>query len=106
MSKKRTHKTKAEKSYLDRVAALGCIVCANLGHPDSPAGIHHIRDGQGLGQRSSHFETLPLCSIHHQTGGYGVAIHAGQETWESLYGTELELLAQIRRELGIEEVAA
>lgn len=35
-----------------------------------------------------------MCPNHHRLGGSGVAIHAGQKTWESLYGSELELLDQ------------
>lgn len=100
MSKSKS-KTKAEKLHLSRVAALGCIVCAQLGYPDSPAGIHHIRTGQGAGQRAGHFHTIPLCPIHHQTGGYGVAYHAGPQAWENNFGTETELLAQVNAELGI-----
>ncbi|WP_420285060.1 Ref family recombination enhancement nuclease [Serratia liquefaciens] len=94
--------TKAEKVHLNRVASLGCIVCKNLGYEDTPAQIHHIRTGKGRAQRASHYETLPLCPMHHQHGGHGVALHAGQKTWEQNYGTELELLAQVRAELGIE----
>jgi len=97
--------TKAESAHLSRVAALGCIVCRNLGYGESPAACHHIRAGQGMSQRASHFEVIPLCGAHHQTGGHGVAIHAGQKTWEANYGTELELLAQVRRLLGIEDAA-
>ncbi|MHB0806028.1 Ref family recombination enhancement nuclease [Stutzerimonas nitrititolerans] len=97
--------TKAESTHLSRVAALGCIVCRNLGYGESPAACHHIRAGQGMSQRASHFEVIPLCGAHHQTGGHGVAIHAGQKTWEAKYGTELELLAQVRRLLGIEVAA-
>lgn len=92
---------KAERMHMDRVVALGCLPCRQEGHPESPAGIHHIRDGQGGSQRASHYETLPLCGLHHQHGGYGVAFHAGQEAWEEKYGTERELLAQVREELGI-----
>lgn len=87
--------TNAEKAHLNRVAGLGCIVCINLGYPDSPAEIHHIRDEMGAGQRNSHFNTLPLCPNHHRNGGHGVAIHAGQETFEEKYGTEAQLLAQV-----------
>lgn len=100
MSKKRTYKTKAEQKHLDRVTALGCIVCKNLGYPDSPAEIHHIRAGQGTGQRADHFRVLPLCPTHHLHGGYGIAFHAGQQSWESNYGTETELLVQVIYELG------
>ena len=90
---------KADKDYLSRVANLGCIVCRNLGFGIAPAeyvAIHHIRDGQGMSQKAPHTETLPLCAAHHQNGGRGVALHAGQKTWERLYGTERELLEQVR----------
>ncbi|TKV21909.1 hypothetical protein FDX01_06260 [Citrobacter sp. wls613] len=40
MSKKLTYKTKAEQRHLDRVVALGCIVCRNEGLGESPAVIH------------------------------------------------------------------
>lgn len=95
--------TKAEAKHLSRVAALGCIVCRQQGYFDSPAEIHHPRAGQGMGQRSSHFEAIGLCPIHHRTGGYRTAIHAGQEVWEKRYGTERELLAAVRGLLGIEQ---
>lgn len=85
---------KADKEYLARVAALGCLICRR------PAMIHHIRTGQGMSQRADHRHVIPLCGDHHQHGGHGVAIHAGQKTWEAKYGTELELLEQVRRELG------
>lgn len=80
--------------YLDAIASLGCVVCRNLGHGEAPAAIHHIRAGQGASQRASDYLVIPLCPTHHQHGGYGVAIHAGQEAWEALYGSEMELLAQ------------
>lgn len=95
--------TAAERRHLDRVAALGCIVCINLGHADSPAEIHHPRAGQGMGQRASHFDAIPLCPLHHRTGGHGVAIHAGQKTWEKKYGTERALLEQVKTLLPTEE---
>lgn len=95
--------TKAEKQHLGRVAALGCIVCRNEGFGETPACCHHIRAGQGMGQRASDFEVIPLCGIHHQQGGHGVAIHAGQKAWEARYGTERELLTQVRQLLGITE---
>lgn len=83
--------------HLRRVAALGCCVCANT------AVAHHIRTGtsSGMGMKASDFETIPLCNEHHTTGGYGIAIHAGQEEWEKRYGTEIDFLAWVRLELGI-----
>lgn len=92
--------TKDERAHMSKVAALGCVVCRNLGYGETPAALHHIRAGQGMSQRASHYQVLPLCGAHHQTGGYGVAIHAGQKEWEKRYGTELELLEQVYDEIG------
>lgn len=101
MSKKRTYKTKAEQKHLDRVAALGCIICRNQGLGETPAEIHHCSKGTGLAVRADNYHVIPLCAIHHRQGGHGVAIHAGRKTWEQKYGTEAELLAQVNAELGI-----
>ncbi len=97
--------TKAEKAHLSRLADLGCIACLEAFGYASPAEIHHLRAGQGAGQRASHFDAIPLCPPHHRTGGHGVAIHAGRKTWEKTFGTERELLAAVRRRLGIEVAA-
>jgi hypothetical protein len=83
-----------EKKYMDRVSELGCIVCRNQKYGKNPAVIHHIRTGQGISQRAPNGLIIPLCPMHHNMGGHGVAIHSGQKQWENLYGTELELLNQ------------
>ncbi len=77
-----------------RVASLGCVVCRNLGFGPTPASVHHIRTGQGMSQRASNYLVIPLCPQHHTDGGKGVAIHAGQQSFEAIYGSELDLLAQ------------
>jgi len=92
--------SKAEQRHKDAVARLGCIVCRNLGKGHSPAEIHHVRFNQGLSQRASDFEVLPLCYLHHNAGIHGVSFHAGRRTWEAEYGTEAELLEQVRVLLG------
>ncbi len=102
MSSVRGSASAEERRYLSRVAALGCIVCQVLGIQDSPAEIHHIRSGAGIGQRSSNLRVLPLCAPHHRIGGYGVAYHAGRKAWEKAFGTELELLARVYGLLGVE----
>ena len=92
--------TKEEKAHMDAVSQLPCIVCLNQGlvtmHDHGSVTIHHIRASAGGGQRSSHFEVLPLCALHHLTGGFGTAYHAGAETWQAKYGMETELLEQVR----------
>jgi hypothetical protein len=52
---------KAEKEHLSKVASVGCIVCRMQGNEESPAEIHHIRHGQGMSQRASNYEVIPLC---------------------------------------------
>ncbi|WP_312059480.1 Ref family recombination enhancement nuclease [Pantoea septica] len=91
--------TKAERQHLQRVADLGCIVCRQHFCVFSPAEVHYLRTGCGAGQRASHFKTIPLCPLHHRTGGYGVAIHAGQKMWGKIYGTEESLLPQVHQQL-------
>lgn len=53
-----------------------------------------IGAGQGMSQRASNYLVIPLCPSHHTDGGKGVAIHAGQQSFEAIYGSELDLLAQ------------
>lgn len=93
--------TRADKLHFERLVEMGCIVCKiHLGvytHPE----IHHLRSGCGAGQRSDNNHTIPLCHTHHRTGGHGVAVHAGKQTWEKNFGTEMELLEQVNNELGI-----
>jgi hypothetical protein len=78
------------RAYKALVADLGCAVegCRR------PAHLHHPRFAAGMSQRSSDWLVIPLCPDHHQQGGHGVAIHAGQSTFEGLYGSEESLLAQ------------
>ena len=92
----RRRPTKAEEAYLSKVAHMGCLVCEMQGYPDTPAEIHHVRDGNGTGQRSNHYRVIPLCPLHHRTGGYGIAFHAGEKRWEKLYGKEVELLEIVK----------
>lgn len=86
--------TKTERKYMDRVASLGCVVCRNIGEGETPAEIHHIKEGCGMSQRASNFLVIPLCPTHHRTGGIGVAYHGGPREFERIYGSELDLLAQ------------
>jgi len=86
--------TADERAYLSKLVDLGCVVCLrHLSIKGSPAEVHHIRTGKGMGQRAKHVgETIPLCPMHHRLGGYGVALHAGKKEFEKNFSTELELL--------------
>lgn len=88
---------------MGRVAALGCIVCRKLRLGATPAEVHHIREGTGKG-RASHYETLPLCYLHHR-GADG--IHTiGTKAWHRRYGSERELLVEVLQLLGFEPSGA
>lgn len=92
------------KKHLGRVAALSCIVCRNEGLGPTPANAHHI-NAKTMGRKSSDFETIPLCPVHHQYGDGSaryqgqIAVHRSLREFEARYGTEAELLAQTLREL-------
>ena len=92
----------AERQHLGRIAALGCIACNHLGYSDTPAEIHHIRDGVGKGQRASHFEAIPLCPAHHRgTEGLKVpSIHGSKNNFIKRFGTERQLLAECLELIG------
>ena len=81
---------KADRAWLERVASLGCVIC------QSPAEIHHLLTGKGMGKKATNFEVIPLCPLHHRHGGHGIAIHSGVKTWEARHGTELEHLERVR----------
>jgi len=89
--------TKAEREHMSKVASLGCLVCQR------PANVHHIRPvGLGIGMRSGHYQTIPLCRDHHQ-GQF--SIHNCKEQFEAMYGTEEELLHRTLKEIkNIEQV--
>lgn len=83
---------KEEKEYLDKLATLGCYCCRTEGI-ESPAMIHHIREGMGMGQRAPHIGgTIPLCYAHHQSGENGaLAFHRSPKEWRDRYGSEKEI---------------
>lgn len=92
--------TKAEKAHMGRVAELGCVLCLQLGYGATPAEVHHIRTGTGAGRRAPDDQTIGLCPEHHRgnTGLHGM----GRKAFEIHYNfTELELLAEVRRILGV-----
>lgn len=78
--------------HMGKVAALGCVVCRRLELGQTPAEVHHIRDGQGAAQRASDFLTVPLCPEHHRgkTGLHGLGTRAFGMRYRL---SELDLLA-------------
>jgi 5-methylcytosine-specific restriction endonuclease McrA len=85
--------TAAEKRHLDRVAKLGtCAVCGDFADLE----VHHIREGQGMSERASHFLTIPLCFDCHR-GKDG--IHGTRNLWKIYKMDELDALADTIRRL-------
>tara|TARA_Y100000114_G_C11564008_1_gene233181 strand:- start:272 stop:571 length:300 start_codon:yes stop_codon:yes gene_type:complete len=86
---------KHEKIYMQRVQQIGCIVCLNRGYYDTPAEIHHIK---GKTKEDAHLYAIPLCPAHHRYGGHTEPIsrHPYKARFEAAYGTEQELLEQVK----------
>lgn len=68
---------------------------------DTPAEIHHIRSGMGMGQRNSHFNVIPLCALHHRHGKD--AVHISPAAFQRKFGTEQDLLQQVNDLIGAKE---
>ena len=83
---------KAESDYMGRVASLGCFLCHHLGYGHTPAQVHHLREGQGMAQRASHFLTIPLCDTHHANSSPD-GIHGQRRAWKLAGVGELDGLA-------------
>lgn len=84
------------KRYMSRIADQGCILCHHLGYGQTPAQLHHPREGAGMGQRGDDWNAIPLC-IEHHTGPSG--FHGmGKRAFEMRYDLdELDLLAMTRK---------
>lgn len=67
---------KAEREYYAKVRELGCVICGQ------EAVIHH-KTGAGMALKADYTQVFPLCPLHHNMGGIGVAIHSGTKTWEA-----------------------
>ena len=89
--------TKNEKIALDKIARLGCILCATqLGIEGSEAELHHVRR---YGTKRSTSPVLPLCPEHHRgnTGLHGL----GAKGFENKWGiTQERLLECVNQKLG------
>ena len=89
--------TKNEKNTLNKIAELGCILCAELlGFEGTPAELHHVRR---YGTKRSTSPVLPLCPEHHRgnTGLHGL----GAKGFENKWGiTQERLLECVNQKLG------
>ena len=91
--------TAAEKRHLAAVAALGCIVCSECrGFEGTPSVVHHVHTDFGWG-RSSHYDTLPLCPVHHMAPNQSVHGMGRDEFTECFGHSELDLLVIVKERL-------
>lgn len=75
------------RNHLQRIKELPCGLCGASG----PSDAHHIREGQGMGQRASDYLAIPLCKECHQ-GPCG--LHGNRALWKVYKREELDVLAE------------
>lgn len=97
-------KKSKDRKHLQAVRELGCICCRIDGLGLRDASAHHIREGQGMAQKASDYETIPLCVGHHQTGfiegrGKVLAVHLHYRQFVEKYGSERHLVERTLQEL-------
>ena len=81
-----------KKTYLNRIASTGCILCRHFGLGETPGQVHHLKINCGASQRESDWLTVNLCWEHHQgNSGYHQLRERGFYTRYKL--SELDLLA-------------
>lgn len=91
-----------EAAWMAQVAAYGCIVCRQQHGIQVPAEVHHILSG---GRRMGHLFSIGLCPAHHRGGagdGLFISRHPYKARFEQAYGTELELLEELRALLNLQ----
>lgn len=96
--------TKAEAEWMAMARDFGCIACFLDGN-QRDAAVHHIVSGN---RRMGHLFTIGLCDPgHHQHGDqFGmISVHPWKARFERQYGTQLELLARLKVELGVFDAA-
>jgi hypothetical protein len=74
--------TKDEKKSLNKIAELGCILCAEiLGFEGTPAELHHVRR---YGNVRSASPVLALCPEHHRNGNdsiHRLGVNGFEKKW-------------------------
>lgn len=92
--------TAVEAKWMSAIVDYGCIACRMDGHAPRHTVPHHILRG---GVRMGHLFTIPLCDPGHHQGGGGLFVsrHPDKARFEARYGTEAELLAKLKAELGV-----
>jgi hypothetical protein len=97
---------KAERDWMDKICALGCIICRLFHNIFSPAEPHHMLSG---GRKLGHLFTIPLCPLHHRSGRNDAEVVSrdqNQRRFEKRYGKESDLLEKTRELVQQQRVAA
>ena len=94
--------TKAEREENERIVALGCWVCRKFLGVYTVPEIHHHRK-LATSKKRKNSPGIGLCHTHHRTGGYGVALHAGEKEFEKNFGSVMGMLEEVNELLGIEK---
>jgi len=84
------------------ITEIGCIACHVQGTPGTPGEVHHIREGQGRGQRADHQHSICLCPAHHRGTMHPkvASIHMDKNNFIDQFGTESDLLQRTLEVLG------
>ena len=79
----------SKKKDLAKIADIGCILCRYKGVYDTPAELHHIRNGG----RRENAPVIPLCPEHHRgaTGVHGL----GSRGFLRVHGISEETLLSV-----------
>jgi hypothetical protein len=82
--------------HMGRVAEVGCVACSMLELGETPAQVHHIREGRIA---RNDYLTIPLCPMHHT--GPVMSVHKDKETLLRAIGvfSEFDLLAEVLRRI-------
>lgn len=92
--------TAFESAWMHDIVAYGCVACRADGNESRPTAVHHILRG---GRRLGHLFTIGLCDPGHHQGGQTIGLisrHPWKAEFEKRYGTEMELLEQLRAQIG------
>lgn len=106
--------TKADRARFERIKAMPCTCCTQLGiDQPSMTTAHHLLSG---GRRRGHQFVIPLCEWHHyarpivvtrssieghtdewMTEKYGPSLLIASKRFHEAFGTDNELLAKVNR---------
>ena len=77
---------------MDRVAAMGCLVCGG------PSEVHHERTGQ---RARDDAYVVPLCPLHHRDGRVGFHGLGSADAFREAHGIDLPTVAEWLRDESI-----